>query len=241
MIKNFSVLIIILASAFILTSCSKWLGIAGTGNLVSESITATDFQNIEVLNQANIQVIKGDTFLVQASDYQNLIRYLNVAVTNHTLVVSTSPSNTLLFNSKASVTITIPDSLKLIESAGSGNIVISSPFKDMNTLIMTGSGSIAIEGNLNLKALNAALIGSGNLTASGTVTTLTAVNSGSGNINFGSLNAGVSNCSVAGSGNIYTLATDSLKTDISGSGNVYYSGNPVILTNITGSGKVIQH
>ncbi len=223
------------------TSCSNWFGITGKGAIVSENRTATDFQSIELLTSAKVDIIKGDTFLVEVSDYENIIRNLYISVVSHNLIISTTPASTISINSKAHVIITMPDSLKTVSSAGSGDINLNSPFKDLNTMILTGSGNINANENLNIDKLNVSILGSGNITAKGNVNTLTTLISGNGNMNFPQLLAKDATCTITGNGNTYVNVINTLKVIISGSGNIVYTGNPVLTPTITGSGQVIKN
>ncbi len=232
--------VFVLVSSMLFTSCIDWFGTTGKGNIVTESRTATDFQSIELLTAANVDIVKGDTFIVEVSDYENIIKHLSVKVVSHNLIISTDPITTILINSKAHVTITMPDSLKAVALSGSGDLNLNSGFKDLNTMILTGSGNITSIENMNVDKLNASILGSGNITAHGNVKALTALISGSGDIKFADLAAETAQCTISGSGSIYVNATNSLKAVISGSGNIEYTGNPTVSQTITGSGTVIH-
>jgi hypothetical protein len=236
--KRIPLYLLLITSLFLFSSCLDWFGTTGKGNIVTQNVTATNFQNIELLNAANVDIIKGDTFEVQISDYENIIQNLSVAVVNHNLVISTIPIGTILLNSKAHVTIIMKDSLNAVAIAGSGNVNLNSPFKDLNTTILTGSGNIFSNENLNINQLNASILGSGNISAKGNVNSLTGLISGSGNLNFSNLIAKKASCTISGSGTMNVNVTDSLKALITGSGSIKYKGNPIISSTITGSGVV---
>ena len=232
--------VFVLLNSMLFTSCIDWFGTTGKGNIVTESRTATNFQSIELITSAKVDIVKGDTFIVEVSDYENIIQNLSVKVVSNNLIISTDPISKILINSKAHVTITMPDSLKSVALSGSGDLNLTSPFKDLNTMIVTGSGNISAIQNLNVDKLNASILGSGNITAYGNVKTLTALISGSGNIKFADLTADGATCTITGSGNIYVKANNTLKAVISGSGNIEYSGSPIVDSSITGSGTVIH-
>jgi translation initiation factor IF-1 len=226
---------------FLFTSCTDWFGVTGTGNIISQKRTATDFHSVSLLTAAKVYIVKGDSFKVEISDYENLLQHISIKVDNHNLTISNDPIFTVLLNSKAKVTITMPDSLLGVAIAGSGDINLNSPFKDLNTLAITGSGNIYANEPLNILAMNASILGSGNITAIGSVQTLTGLISGSGNLQLSNLNATNANCTISGSGSIYVHSNTSLKATISGSGNIIYSGNPIVDASITGSGKVFHN
>ena len=229
--------------SLVFSSCiGDLFGITGTGNIVIQTSSVKDFQAISLNNAANVNIVKGDSFKVEISDYENLVKYLSVKVTDHVLIISTDPIYTLLTNSQAKVTITMPDSLTAVTLSGSGEINLNSAFKDFKSAILLGSGNIKANQSLNISALSASILGSGNIVAKGNVNTLTALLSGSGNLMFSGMNATSANCSITGSGNISVAVSNSLKATISGSGNIIYTGSPVnIESTVTGSGKVIHN
>lgn len=219
---------------------SELFGTRGKGSIITESRTATDFTSVKLLGDADVEIVKGSTFKVEASDYENIIQHLSVKVEDHELVISKDPATTVLLNSKAKVTVTMPDSLTAISLTGSGDIDVNSAFKDIQMLSLTGSGNININQNVDLNILSANIIGNGNITALGKVNTLTAQISGSGEIQFSDLQAESATCSISGSGNIDINVVTALNATISGSGIISYSGTPAVTKHITGSGSVVK-
>jgi len=239
--RNVFVLLFTTSILFLFTSCvSDWFGVRGKGNFVTESRTATDFQSVQLLTSANVTIIRDTMFKIEVEDYENIVKYISAKVVAHSLVISIDPITTVLLNSEAKVRITMPDSLTGLTIAGSGHIDVDSTFKDIQTLIITGSGDINLNKELNLSKLTASIAGSGNINAKGNVITLTALTSGSGNMNFPDLVAEDATCTISGSGNMHVNVTKTLKAIIPGSGKIEYSGNPTVTENITGSGSVVK-
>jgi hypothetical protein len=224
--------------SFLFTSCTDWFGISGSGEIVTETRKVSDFKSIDLLTSADVEIVKGDSFKVEVSDYENIVQHLSLKVVAHNLVVSVSPITTVLVNSKAKVMITMPDSLSSISITGSGDVTLNSAFKDLDLFIITGSGNINATKNLSIKKMTASILGSGNITAKGNVETLTTLISGSGDIDFSNLTSKTADCSTTGSGNTYVNVTNTLKVNITGSGNIEYTGSPDISSNISGSGVV---
>jgi hypothetical protein len=239
--RNGFVLLFTTFSLLSFTSCvSDWFGVTGKGNTVTESRTAIDFQSVQLLTSANVTIVKDTLFKIEVDDYENIVKYISAKTVNHSLVISIEPLSTILLKSEAKVRITMPDSLIGLTIAGSGHIDVDSTFKDIQTLLITGSGDINLNKTEKLKKLSATIVGSGNINAKGTVNTLTALTSGSGNMNFSELVAEDASCTISGSGNIYVNVTKTLNAIISGSGKIEYSGNPAVTENITGSGSIIK-
>lgn len=239
--RNISVLLLATTSSFLFTSCvSDWFGVTGKGNIVMENRVATDFQSVQLLSAANVTIVKDTLFKVEVEDYENIVKYISAKVVSHNLVISIDPISTILLKSEAKVRIAMPDSLIGLTIAGSGHIDVDSTFKDIQTLLITGSGDINLNNPENLDKITASIAGSGNIKAKGNVKTLTALTSGSGNMNLAELAAENATCTISGSGNMYVNATKTLNAIISGSGKIEYSGNPTLTQNITGSGSVIH-
>ncbi|PWT97092.1 MAG: hypothetical protein C5B52_14395 [Bacteroidetes bacterium] len=106
-----------------------------------------------------------------------------------------------------------------INSAGSGNIIISGEIKaDKLEFIVAGSGNI--EGAINTETLSVDQSGSSNVRLRG--------------------NSKSSNFNMSGSGNLYSydLVTENTDIDISGSGNVEITSNKEVNAKISGSGNI---
>jgi len=240
--KQFFLPVMMVFMLFLGTSCIFDLKvIKGNGNVITESRTATEFTSIELQTGADIEIVKGSTFKVSVSDYENIVKYLSVTVENKCLIIKKEPNTVSLWNSKAKVVITLPDPLYSINLTGSGNIKVNSSFNDLNNLMVTGSGNIAILSNSQLNKLEARIAGNGNIVAIGSVQDLNTNISGSGSIMFTGLKAKNATCAISGSGNTNVFIQDKLDASISGSGNIVYTGTPVVNSHSTGSGRVYKN
>lgn len=129
--------------------------------------------------------------------------------------------------------------------------------KRLTSLTMSGSGSLDVLNPINGSDLVTTLTGSGSITATANVRSLTGVISGSGSLElkgksdnsnltlsgsgqFKGKNFSVNDLSVqiSGSANVYIAANEKIEAVISGSGNVYYSGDPTVKKTTIGSGRV---
>jgi len=240
--KNKFVSISLFSTLVLFSSCFSGLfGITGEGRIVTINSQARDFHTVELQTAANVEIIKGDSFVVKFSDYENIINHLKLEVVNQHLLIRTEPASTFLRNSKASVQITLPDPLFSVIMAGTGNVVIHSAFKDLQSLKLSGGGNILVEEDSVISDLEVNLSGSGNIMAKGVVQELTARISGSGNINFSKMKVMDAECILSGSGNMFVMVENRLKARISGAGNIHYWGDPLLSTEIKGTGMIIQH
>lgn len=239
--KTTKLLIILAVLPLLFVSCiSDWHAISGNGAIFSESMSVPNFESIELQSAADLVIVKGGTFSVNVSDYENLLQYLTVKVVDNRLVIKKEPETVNLWNSKAKVIVTMPDSLYAVTLAGSGEIRIDPAFSKLQSLMLYGSGSILIEDYCSLDKLEAQITGSGNIRAKGSVNNLTTQISGSGDMLFSDLEAYDAKCTLTGSGNIYISVENELDAYLSGSGDVIYYGNPTVNSYASGSGKVYK-
>jgi len=224
------------------TSCIFDLNaITGSGNMVTENRNAKNFTSVELQTAADVEIVKGNSFSVSATDYENLIQYLVVEVVDNRLIIKKKPNSPNNWNSKAKVMVTLPDPLYSMKLSGSGNVRLRSAFNDLGFLLLSGSGNIELKCDCRLKKLEAQLVGSGNMYATGTVEDLYTKISGSGNIHFAELKAKSGNCTISGSGNVYVFVEDKLEAYLSGSGDIVYSGSPSVNSHQSGSGHIYKN
>jgi len=224
------------------TSCILDLNaITGKGSIVTEKRNATNFTSVELQTAADVEIVKGNSFSVSVSDYENLIQYLVVEVVDNRLIIKKKPFTANLWNSKAKVMVTLPDPLYSMKLTGSGNMRVRSAFNDLGVMSLSGSGNIELKNDCQLKKLEVQISGSGNMNATGTVEDLYTKISGSGNISFTKLKAKTGNCTISGSGNTYVFIENKLDAYLSGSGDIVYSGTPSVNSHLSGSGHIYKN
>jgi hypothetical protein len=240
--KNFIRFAVLTAIIIVSTSCLYFnvVGIVGKGSIIAQNVAETKFSAIEVASSANVEISKGEAFNVILSDYENLLDYWDVKVVNNTLIIQTKPFTSLV-NTRAKVTIVMPDELYQASVTGSGNIALNSQFYNFEKASITGSGSI--NGNINTvySKLNLTISGSGSILIKGRADELKAKTTGSGKMRLSELTVQDAECTVSGSGNMYLNVEKTLKATISGSGDIFYTGRPVIDSYGSGSGRLIHN
>jgi len=147
------------------------------------------------------------------------------------------------YNHRGSGRIDIFITVKNINSlvvSGSGDIIAKSAIKAENfDFVVSGSGSIVID-DLIVNNVHAVITGSGDVRIKGdkSANELEVTVTGSGDFEAGDLEFEDADLGITGSGSIYAFVNDELEAQITGSGKIYYKGNPLIDANITGSGKI---
>ncbi|MEO8961231.1 MAG: DUF2807 domain-containing protein [Ginsengibacter sp.] len=217
--------LITIAVMTLFASCKKdstSLTIRGSGPIASNDINLTAFQDIEIRNNCNVEVVSGTTFKATVSDYSNLIQHIKLDVVGSKLIIKTEPENIIIDDSKAKAIIYVPvGTLNSLNISGSGNINLKNQFNNITNLDISGSGNIKGE------------VGS-------TTNSLTASISGSGSIDIVNIQSQNANCNISGSGNIHVAVSNSLNATIAGSGNIFYQGTPSVTKSINGSGNAIK-
>jgi hypothetical protein len=239
--KNLFRSIILLFVTFVSTSCIFFAdGIVGKGTIIAEHVAVTNFSAIESTSSADVEITKGETLEVILSDYENLLDYWDIKVINNTLVLQTKPFSSLV-NTRAKVTIVMPDELYKARVAGSGDIALNSQFDSLEKVTIMGSGSFNGNANAVYSNLNLSISGSGNINLKGSADDLKTKTLGSGKMRLSQLTAQHVDCTISGSGDVYLDVENTLKATILGSGDIYYSGRPIIDIYGAGSGKLIHN
>jgi Putative auto-transporter adhesin, head GIN domain len=110
----------------------------------------------------------------------------------------------------------------------------------LDSVRLSGSGILTVDG-VRAKSFTVDVPGSGVLAVAGTVSSLNAALSGSGDVRLQDLAAQDVTAHLAGSGRLQVNATKSLDARVSGSGAIFYSGEPAKLTEqITGNGAILK-
>lgn len=185
----------------------------------------------------NVIVTKGTSQQITVSGPEDVIRNMNTNVSNREWHITTREC----FRKYDPVTVTMQlTDLNNVSLSGAGNITI------MDTLA-TSSSRITIAGSGNVmwrstsEQIDATIGGSGNITLIGSSDRLFGTVAGSGNILGRDLPVKEVDLTIAGSGDVEVVVSESLKVRIAGSGSVYYYGDPSSIEQIvSGSGSVIK-
>ncbi|MBA2611971.1 MAG: DUF2807 domain-containing protein [Bacteroidetes bacterium] len=223
-----------------LQACNKgtlW-GIHGKGNNISETRNNGTFNKVEVRCDADVDIISDSTFNIDVSAQENILRVLDTKIEGTTLIIEFNKR--VRWHSKIKIIIHLKD-LNAIILSGSGNINAQNNLaaNDLE-LNISGSGNISVP-SVTVQNLNGNISGSGNINISGgTITSAKFSVSGSGNINASEELSTTVKAKISGSGNISINVFESLTAGISGSGHIKYKGTPVINSTISGSGSLIH-
>ncbi len=222
--------LLILATLVLTFSCTKdnYMNISsnnsqdeGTGTITSKSLELSPFNEIEIANYCDVEIVTGTTNKVEYSDFDNIIQYLKFEVINNRLVLKTVPENITIKNTKAKAKIFVAGSLTGLFISGSGDMSILNSFENISICDVSGSGNLVANSDSTSKSLASTV-------------------SGSGDIDILKISSQDASCTISGSGDISVTAANTLDAKISGSGNVSYSGNATVTKTISGSGELIK-
>jgi hypothetical protein len=138
---------------------------------------------------------------------------------------------------KIAVYITVKD-LNSIKMSGSGDVILNGGIT-ANSLKLMVRGSGSIEGKIDVKTLESRISGSGGMKLSGSAESSTVKVSGSGNFTARNLVTANSAVLVSGSGHAEINASDKVDAAVHGSAGVSYTGTAKIINSSkSGSGEI---
>ncbi len=210
----------------------------GSGNVISEERTVSNFDKIHVYGNADVYITQGNIRQIEVFAEDNLMRRVITNVSGGTLEVDIQGCITQ--SRTALVYITTPD-IRSISVSGSAYITSESQIQGNKLeVIMSGSGDMDLW--VETRELTVRNTGSGNIVMSGITDFQDVYLTGSGDYEGLDLYSDISEALISGSGDAYLYARNTLDATITGSGNIYYKGEPFeVRTRITGSGNVIKY
>ncbi|MDF8364704.1 GIN domain-containing protein [Achromobacter anxifer] len=200
------------------------------------------------LANAEIDVIKGvrDSYTVEGEETSH-VRIDRDGDTLKILSSQGSGSSVVVTGSKPA-TVYSSNSLVVVNgvvvSQGANDRAATTPVKirvtasDVQDVVLLSAKSVRLTG-LDAERLSLAVVGQGDIWASGKVRYLNASITGQGAIHALKLSAKTVDASLSGMGSIDTYASDTLDARLSGMGNINVAGNPKSRhTKMTGMGHI---
>jgi hypothetical protein len=231
------VLIIMVAIIFVASSSSSFAN--GINDIKKENRKVSDFNQINMSIPADVYLTQGAKNEVIIEADEDVLAKIETEVRENELDIKFEKWYNYRGTKQIKVYITVKEINKLV-LAGSGDIISKSKIKSEKLkMVITGSGSILID-DLYVKEVHANISGSGDIRIAGKekAMELDATITGSGNITASDLEFEKADLVITGSGTIEANVIDELDATITGSGRIYYKGKPLIDANVTGSGKI---
>ena len=223
--------------ALLLINCSKGQVVVGSSNIISQEKQLSAYDRIEVLGSYDVIFTDGEVGKIRIKAPDNILPLIQTEVSDGLLRIDTGKSR---YKVKEPIIIYVPvDSrLKQVVIKGSADIYTE---KNLETKALEvdvyGSGDVRLQVDASSLALK--IDGSGDIRVGGKTDNLSININGSGDVEVPNLKAEKAAISISGSGDVSAHVTEDVDISIAGSGDVTIKGNPKkIKQKINGSGRV---
>jgi hypothetical protein len=219
------------------TSLSQEL--TGSGKVVTQAVSLSDFDVLEVNGNMQVEVLPGDHYAVSVSADDNLIQHVSITQRGRQLILGLSPAvkyHSVSGSLKAIVTLP-----RLSGVTANGNSEVRLDALRGDNIQITTSGNSEVRGAL--AANSARVVASGNSYIALTGSTPDLQVNGSGNVlvDLSRLAAGNAHATLTGLAQATVNVQNRLDYRLSGLGHLTYMGHPRIGDcRISGSAQVSQ-
>ena len=221
--KKLIITSIILTMSFTINAQSWWNSkkVRGNGKMTTEVRKTSNYDAVSSAGNFDVKLVPGKEGKITLNGEENLMKYVITEV------------------KKFVVTVPYRD-IEKVALAGSGDITNSGTIKAEDFKVaLAGSGDIKL--TLSTGNVKTSIAGSGNVNLNGNSDSLVCSIAGSGDVNAYGLSTKSTSVSVAGSGNVKTTVSESIKARVAGSGTIYYKGKPdKIDSKSNGSGRIVS-
>lgn len=239
--KKLIITSIILTLSFSVNAQSWWNSkkVRGNGNMTTQVRNLSDYESVSSAGNFDVKLVPGKEGKITLYGEENLMKYIITEVKRGKLTIKVKKHTHIKITRKFVVTVPYKD-IDKVALAGSGDVTNTGTIKAKDFKVsLAGSGDIKL--NLSTGTVKTSIAGSGNIKLNGTSDKLTVSIAGSGDVRAYGLKTKVTSVSVAGSGNVRTTVSESIKARVAGSGSIYYKGNPDrIDSKSAGSGSIID-
>jgi len=240
-IKNFLPLITLVTFSLLLSACQiTGLNVVrGSGNVITETRTVSDFNNIEINGAGQLIITQSSTESLEIEAEENIIGELTSEVQGDTLTLgytnrfwqrSIIPNQTIIYH------LNVLD-LEEITLNGANELDIGALETSSFEINLNGAGRVDID-DLLAQNLSVNVAGTGTVTVAGQVESQEINIDGAGNYQAGDLQTSNTVIQIDGLGNSTVWATDTLDITINGGGSLNYYGTPSVQQDINGLGDI---
>jgi len=228
-----------IAIAMVFVACSTNAFAISLNEIKKENRKVADFNQISMSIPADVYLTQGNKNEVVIEADEDVLAKIETEVHDNRLEIEFEKWYNYKGSKQIKIYITVKEINKLV-LAGSGDIVSKTTIKSEKLkMVITGSGSIFMD-DLNVNYAYTNISGSGDIRIASKVKAaeLDATVTGSGDIIASNFECEKADLVITGSGTIKANVIDELDATITGSGRIYYKGKPLIDANVTGSGKI---
>ena len=223
--------------ALLLINCSKNQVVVGSNNIITQEKQLSAYDRIEVLGSYDVIFTDGEVGKIKIKAPDNILPLIQTEVSDGLLRIDTGKNR---YKVKEPIIIYVPvDSrLKQLVIKGSADIYTE---KNLETKALEvdvyGSGDVRLQVDASSLALK--IDGSGDIRVGGKTDNLSININGSGDVEVPNLKAEKAVININGSGGVSAYVTEDVDVSIAGAGDVTVKGNPKkVKQKINGSGRV---
>ena len=232
-------LFFMLAAAAALLTSSSCKKVVGEGDLQTETRNITDFSGVSASIGGKIYYKIDPVYKVEITAQRNILDVIEATKTSGHLLLKVKEGVRIKSNEEITVNISAPTA-DYLHLSGTGDLAVIGNINAVNLdMAISGTGNITVQSVSVTDKINANISGTGDITVqSGVAKNEDLRISGSGKLFIDGVIAEKATTTISGSGDMQVNLSQALDATISGSGSVYYRGHPLISTSISGSGKV---
>jgi hypothetical protein len=212
--KKLHKILILILPVVILSGCG-FHKIRGNGDTVSKKLSVTDFNSIDASGAFRIIVGFGDTPSVEIITDSNLMKFVEVKVSNEKLYLSTRK------NVKPTKSLTvkiITPTLYSVDLSGANTMVVNGIDSEVLALDISGAAEADLTGRVDLFKVD--LSGAADLNAENLVSKTTKIQ-------------------VSGAANATVNVSNALYADVTGAADLTYVGSPMMIRKkVSGAGSI---
>jgi hypothetical protein len=237
MLKTRSLSILILA-VILLVACQN-VSLTGSGNVVTEEESFSEFDKIDVSHGFNVDVSQGDTYRVIVRADDNVMEHVEVSKSGDTLKIGLKPRRSYqLKNTTLEAKVTMPALVGLDLSSGSHvNIAGLQSAEDFNANLSSGSH---MRGDLEARNVSFDLSSGSGMVLSGSAKDMKLEASSGGQIDLGDFSVVNANVDMSSGGSAKINVSGTLDAHASSGSHVTYVGNPNLGNIETSSGGSVE-
>ena len=206
----------------------------------TEKRTVGTYDGIHIAGSYEVKLVSGSEGTIELKGDPEDLEKIETEVRKGSLVIKQQEKSWFGNWNSGRVYITIPvKEINNVILSGSGEIQSNIPLEgDHFKTILSGSGEISL--NIEVTKVNGTVTGSGEITLVGKADIVNFTVTGSGDIDAGDIKADTGEAKITGSGDIIMSTSERLNASVTGSGDVICKGNPEKqITKVTGSGDII--
>ena len=228
-----------LAAAAALLTSSSCKKVVGEGDLQTETRNITGFSGVSASIGGKIYYKIDPVYKVEITAQRNILDVIQATKINGHLLLKVKDGVRIKSNEEITVNISAPTA-DYLHLSGTGDLAVIGNINSANLdMSISGTGNITVQSVTVTDKIEANISGAGDIIVqSGVAKNEDLRISGSGKLIMDGVVAEKAITNISGSGDMQVNLSQKLDATISGSGSVYYRGNPVISTQVSGSGRV---